>query len=205
MDVKQEAPPVRFEAPKPVASPVGKPWYNPPPKVAMGMGMGRGKVVLSALLALGTLLAGAWVAVVTYVAPSYGFPIDSAGPWQETTHRLVLHMVPGIVAAFCGFVLLVFIPALRRGKGRVMGGLAALVVIGAGAWLILGRTALAAFTGSTTVDAVQGSAQWVFLLRVAHEWGPGLLLVVFGAWSLGLQAVGKTRLGLQEVGKTRES
>jgi hypothetical protein len=205
MDVKQEAPPVRFAPPKAMTPPIDQPWYKPPPKVAMGMGMGRGKVVLSALLALGTLLAGAWAAVVTYAAPSFGFPIDSAGAWQDTTHRLVLHMVPGVAAAFCGFVLLVFLPALRRGKGRVMGGLAALVVMGAGAWLLLGRSALAAFTGSTTVDAVQGSPQWAFLLRIAHEWGPGLLLVVFGAWSLGLQAVGKTRLGLQELGKTRES
>jgi hypothetical protein len=189
MSVDQETPPVRFVPPKTAASPINEPWYNPPGAAMMG----RGKVTLAALLGVGTLLAGAWAAIVSLLAPSYGFPIDSVGAWHVTAHRLILHVVPGGVAVIGGLVLLIALPALRHGKGRIAGGLAALVVMSSGAWLLLGRSALAAITGSTVIDSVGGSPSWAFLLRVAHEWGPGLLLLAFGAWSLGLQAVGKTR------------
>jgi hypothetical protein len=123
----------------------------------------------------------------------YGFAIDAAPAWQQTTHRTMLHLVPGAVATVAGLVLMLAIPGLRRGRRRFLGALVALLTIAAGTSLVLGRSALAAFSASQLVDAVQGSPSTVFLLRLGYEWGPGLLLVAFGAWSLGLQAMGKVR------------
>ena len=155
--------------------------------------MGTGKVALSVLLSLGTILAGAWAAVVTYAGPAYGLSIDSAGAWQQTTHRAILHLLPGGVAAFLGLLLLIALPALRRGKGRFIGTVATLGVMAAGIWLVVGRSAWAAYTGNAAIDAVGGGTRWAFTLRLVHEWGPGLILLAFGAWSLGLQAVGQGR------------
>jgi hypothetical protein len=189
MDVKSYPPASHFERrsdPEPVDD---RPMSQPVPI------MGVGKVALSTLLALGTVLVGVWTALVAYAAPTYGFAVDSAPAWQQTSHRVVLHMVPGAVATVAGLVLLLTVPGLRRGRRRVLGALAALMAIVVGIELVLGRSALAAFSGSQLVEAVQGSPSTVFLLRLGSEWGPGLLLVAFGAWCLGLQAMGKVRVG----------
>jgi hypothetical protein len=166
-----------------------EPWYTPPGAAAMG----SGKVGLSVLLSLGTMVLGLWAAVVTYAGPAYGFAIDSAGAWQQTTHRALLHLVPGAGSAFLGLLLLIALPALRQGRARFIGTVAALGVMAAGIWLVIGRSLWAAYTGNAAVDTVGGGLRWAFELRLVHEWGPGLLLLAFGAWSLGLQAVGRGR------------
>lgn len=153
--------------------------------------MGSGKVFLAVLLGLGIALVGAWAAVVIYAAPTYGYAIDNAGAWQETNNRLVLHLVPGAVAALSGLILVFTVGAARRGRGRFWTGLFALLVMAAGVWLVIGRGALASYTGSSSVNTIPGSPRWAFELRMIHEWGPGLLLAIFGAWSLGLQAVSR--------------
>jgi hypothetical protein len=153
--------------------------------------MGTGKVFLAFLLALGITLVGAWAAAVSYAGPAYGYAIDNAGAWQETNNRLVLHLVPGAVAALSGLMLLFTVGSARSGRGRFWTGLFALLVMAAGVWLVIGRGALASYNGSSSVSTIPGSPGWAFELRMIHEWGPGLLLAIFGAWSLGLQAVSR--------------
>lgn len=187
MEVKSYPPATEFErrqAPLKDSEPPA-PWTPPRPM------MGGGKVFWSVLLTLGVIAAGAWTVAVAYAGPAYGFAIDTAPAWQQTTHRTELHLVPGAAAAVAGLLLLMCLPGLRWGKRRFIGGLMALVAIAAGVVLVLGRAALAAYTGSESVNAVSGSAYHVFVLRLGYEWGPGLILVLFAAWLLGMQAVGR--------------
>jgi hypothetical protein len=171
------------DAPPPMAAPRA-------PRVRA---MGPGKVTMVVLLALGVAVVGAWATLIAYAGRQYGLAVDSAPDWQQTTYRIALHLVPGAAAVLSGLVLLLTVPGLRRGRRRFLGGLAALLAIAAGTWLILGRGALAAYTGLANVDTMPGSPAIAFLLRAAFESGPGVLLLVFGAWSLGLQAVGRIR------------
>jgi hypothetical protein len=185
MEVKSYPPTSEFaRRPSPLVDSEPPPAWVPAPPA-----MGAGRVCLCVLLTLGTIAAGAWAAAVAYAGPAYGFAIDTAPAWAQTTHRTELHLVPGAVAVLAGLVLLVVLPRLRRGRRRFLGGLAALVAIAAGVALVLGRAALAAYTGSQSVNAVAGSPLHVFLLRLGYEWGPGLVLVLLAAWLLGLQAV----------------
>ena len=156
--------------------------------------MGSGKVFLAILLSLGIALVGAWGAAAIYAGPAYGYAIDNAAAWQETHDRLVLHLVPGAAAALSGLMLLFTVGPARRGRGRFWTGLFALLATAAGVWLVIGRGALASYTGSSSLNTIPGSPSWVFELRMIHEWGPGLLVAIFGAWSLGLQAVSKRLL-----------
>jgi hypothetical protein len=94
--------------------------------------------------------------------------------------------------------MLVFtLGAARTGRRRRWTGLFAMLVMAAGVWLVIGREALASYTGSPSVGTIPGSPSRAFELRMIHEWGPGLLLAIFGARSQGLQAVSRRlRAGL---------
>ncbi len=145
--------------------------------------MGGTRTSLLWLLSVATLLVGAWAGLVPYVGPLFGFGQGDAGAWQWTTDRAFLNLIPGAAGVFAGLLLFL---SLALGWGRGLAGFAGLLAAVAGAWLVLGPSAYGAVIGSTSLDTVHFGPVWNFTIRVGYHLGPGLLLVAFGAWTMGL-------------------
>ena len=152
--------------------------------------MGAAKISLLWLLAVATLLVGAWAGMVPYVGPLFGFGQGDAGAWQWTTDRAFLNLIPGAAGVLAGLLLLL---TMAFGRGRGLAAFAGLLAAVAGAWLVLGPSAYGALIGSTTLETVHFGPVWNFVIRVGYHLGPGLLLVAFGAWTMGLLPRGTVR------------
>lgn len=166
-----------------VAESTGSPTVVRTPVVTPAMG--AAKLSLLALVAVATLLVGAWAAIVPYAGPQFGFGWGDAGAWRWTLDRATMDLIPGAVALVAG--LLILIGLARGGRRRGLAGLAGLLTIASGAWLVLGSGIWTAFVGHTGLDVPQGvGVYWAFMLRLVYHLGPGLLLVAFGALTWGL-------------------
>jgi hypothetical protein len=147
--------------------------------------MGAAKLSLLGLLAVAMLLVGGWAAIVPYAGPQFGFGWGDGGAWQWTFDRAMMNLVPGAVALVAGLLMLFGLPG--GGRRRGLAGLAGLLTIASGAWLVLGSGIWTAFVGHTGLDVPQGvGAYWAFILRLGYHLGPGLLLVGVGALTWGL-------------------
>ncbi len=145
--------------------------------------MGAAKISLLWLLSVATLLVGAWAGIVPYVGPLFGFGQGDVGAWQWTTDRAYLNLIPGAAGVLAGLLLLL---TMAFGWGRGVAGFAGMLAAVAGAWLVLGPSAYGALIGSTTLEIPHFGPSWNFVIRVGYHLGPGLLLVAFGASTIGL-------------------
>jgi hypothetical protein len=153
--------------------------------------MGFAKLSMLGLLALATIVVGAWAGLIPYIGPMFGFGVTGEAPWSWSMERVYLDLVPGAAAVLAGFLLLLSVPAAAAGRGRFLAGFGGLLAVLAGAWLVVGPSAYATLAGGTASDA--GHGYWGFLLSLGYHLAPGLLLVVFGAWAWGLLPRGRVR------------
>jgi hypothetical protein len=147
---------------------------------------GKGEISVLTLLAVMIALVGVWSGIVPYVGGLFGFGLGDAPAWHWTVQRALLDLVPGGAALLAALLLLGMLPALAMGTGRLVAVLALVLVMLAGSWLVLGPSAYLAIAPGSGVPAPHGSPGWVFIQLVGYHYGPGLVLVAFGAGALGL-------------------
>ncbi len=128
-------------------------------------------------------LVGAWGAISVFVGPIFGYQPTSAGSWAWTTQNWLLHLLPGAVAVVAGLMILSASPSRRHeGTGAPI-GLAALMIVVAGAWFVIGPAAWATFESGPPF-ATGTSPMTSFLHQLGSSLGPGLLLAVLGGMAL---------------------
>jgi len=102
------------------------------------------------IVGLGAVIAGAFGALVPFFGPLIGLNTGMAKAWEMTAGRAVEHLIPGLVGLAGGVLLL---RARRRlaesgaGSGSVMA--AAIVVLAAGVWFIIGPDAWPVIHGAS--------------------------------------------------------
>jgi hypothetical protein len=145
------------------------------------MGMPRSRGAASGLL---LILLGVWGAAVPFIGPRFDFAYSLGQEW--TTGRGWLQVLPGVVAAVGGLLLL----ASRNRATAMLGGWLAVV---AGAWFVVGR----AFAGplslgdvGTPVAVTDTKRVW---LELTYFYGLGALIVFLGALALGRLSIRSVR------------
>ncbi len=142
-----------------------------------------GMGVLAALL-------GAWAAIVGFVGPEFGYQATNNSSWQWTTANWLLHLIPGGVAFVAGLAVLALAGASTLGA-RSLIRLAALAIVAAGAWLVIGPALWPVFESGSPYGSA-ATAQTAFTNQIGANLGPGLLLVALGA--MIYEAISASRL-----------
>ncbi len=122
---------------------------------------------------------GIWVALILFIGPyfHYGFHPDKA--WHWSSNRFWLEVLPGIVAAIAGAMM---ISAARRMSGGFSGWLA----IAAGAWLIIGPSlSLLWHKSGFPVGTPIGGSTRRAVEEIGFFYGPGALIVAYAAFATG--------------------
>ena len=125
-------------------------------------------------------LVGAWGALSVFVGPTFGYQPTSADAWSWTTQNWLLHLVPGAAAVVAGLMILSASPGRHRraGHGAPI-GLAALILVCAGAWFVIGPALWATFESGQPYAT--GTDAWTsFVNQVGSSLGPGILLAMLG-------------------------
>jgi hypothetical protein len=130
-------------------------------------------------MALLALLLGAWVAVVAFVGPSFGYPATATASWQWTTRNWLLHLIPGAVTVVAALMIMMVAGAHAPGARTVI-RLCALAMIVAGAWLVIGPALWPVFESGRPY-AGSADATTAFTKEIGANLGPGLLIVALGA------------------------
>ncbi len=145
--------------------------------------MPRSRGAMSGLL---LILLGAWGALIPFVGTYLDFAFTPEQAWTWTDARGWLEVLPGVVAALGGLLLLV---SGNRATAMLGGWLAVI----AGAWFVVGR-ALAGPLGigdaGTPVAATETKA---VTIELAYFYGLGALIVFLGAMALGRISVRSVR------------
>ena len=127
-----------------------------------------------------TLLLGAWVGIVSFVGPVFGFSGDGLGSWHWDAAHGYLFVIPGAAAFLAGLFSMVATINLER----AVLGFCGIIAMVAGAWLIIGPVAWPVLSGAaffkTDVSALSQLAYWI-----GYSLGPGALLFGFGAFIIG--------------------
>ena len=124
-------------------------------------------------------LFGAWAAIVGFVGPEFGYQATSNTSWQWTTANWLLHLIPGAVAFVAGLTAVAFAGAVTF-SGRTLLRLSGLVIVAAGAWLVIGPALWPVFESGSPYGYAS-TAQTSFTYQIGANLGPGLLLVALGA------------------------
>jgi hypothetical protein len=133
-------------------------------------------------VALLTALLGAWVGIATFVGPDFGWRPTVAGSWQWVMVNWLLHLIPGAAAFVGGLLVLARSPA-RQGGPNLLSALAALLVLLAGFWLVIGPAAWPVFESTPAFNTL-ASTNRAFLDALGASLGPGVLLAAFGGMAL---------------------
>jgi hypothetical protein len=128
------------------------------------------------------LLVGIWAAIAVYVGPYFGYRPTSTAVWTWNTQNWLLHLAPGAAAAVAGLLLLAVGPARRMALGGAV-TLPALLLLLAGAWLVIGAAAWPLIESGPAFHAATTS-MGAFLYRVGTTLGPGVVLTMLGGMAL---------------------
>lgn len=145
-----------------------------------GTGTGTGSAGLGTVGIL-TLLVGAWGGIVPFVGPLFGFNADGTMAWYWNLPHALLWVVPGAAACVAAAMMVGAMPRAVR-FGAFSGGVLAVL---AGAWFVVGPEAWPVLFRSAGVFAPAGAYK-SFLHMIGYSFGPGVLLLVFGALALGM-------------------
>ena len=133
----------------------------------------------SAISGLLIALLGIWGALIPFVGPYFDYAFGVNQTWHYTADRLYLDILPGVVAAVGGLVLLA---SSRRGV-LLWGALLSLI---AGAWFVVGPAV--SLTWESAAGPIGrplfGSTRQMLEL-VGYFYGLGALIVALAAFSLG--------------------
>jgi hypothetical protein len=132
------------------------------------------------------ILLGAWGALIPFVGPNLDFAFTPDQAWLWTDARGWLEVLPGVVAAVGGLLLLV---SGNRATAMLGGWLAVI----AGAWFVVGR----ALSGPLGIGDVGAPAavtdSKAAVLELAYFYGLGALIIFLGAAALGRVSVRSVR------------
>lgn len=136
----------------------------------------------AALTGLTAVVVGAWGALAGYIGPYFGFRPVATNAWNWNMPNGLLHLAPGAAAVVAGLMLLAMGPARRSVRGGAL-TLPAVLLLAAGAWMVIGPTAWPTFESSTPF-ALAPSATRNLLDIACASLAPGLVLVMLGgmAW-----------------------
>ncbi|OBI84849.1 hypothetical protein [Mycobacterium sp. 1245805.9] len=145
--------------------------------------MPRTRGAVSGLL---LILLGAWGALAPFIGPliRWSYSVDPA--WTWTTAKGWLEVLPGVVAAVGGLILVVS----GNRASAVLGGWLAVV---AGAWFVVGRALAATLNIGDVGQPVAATDLKRALLEVTYFTGLGALIVFLGGAALGRVAVRHAR------------
>jgi hypothetical protein len=142
--------------------------------------------VLSGVL---LILLGAWGALIPFIGPYFHFAYTPDVAWTYTAGRFWLEILPGVVTAIGGLILLLsaFRPAAMVG---------ACLAAAAGAWFALGSLVAPLWTGYGTVGPYAipaalypgtpvGGPVHIVAERLAYFTGLGVVIVAIAAVAFG--------------------
>lgn len=176
------------ETSDPVAAPSGSPFAPahaaPSPAGAIETREVSRLPVGGLLLAtFGAVLIAAWGGIAPYVGPVFGFHADAVGSWTWNLPHALLALVPGGIVVLVALMVISHAPGLRVGAGRAGLRMAGVVAMLAGAWFVVGPTAWPVLEGGRYLMA---GSPWGTLMRsIGFSFGPGVLLVAYGAFAFG--------------------
>ncbi|HET6874181.1 MAG TPA: hypothetical protein VFH70_05345 [Acidimicrobiales bacterium] len=136
----------------------------------------------SAFTGLMALLVGAWGAICVYIGPYFDFRPVASDAWSATFQAGLLHLLPGLVGAAAGLMLLVMGPARRAVPGRTL-ILPAALLVAAGAWFVIGPSAWPVFESGTAFMPTYHAGRDL-LNAACSSYAPGLLLMLAGGMAL---------------------
>ena len=136
-------------------------------------------------LGLLTLLVGAWGGIVPFVGPTFGFSGDGTMAWYWNMPHALLWLAPGAAAVVAGAVMLGMLPRALSGLGRIGAFGAGLLAVLAGAWFVIGPEAWPVLVRSAGVFTPAHPLR-EFARQIGYSFGPGVLLVLFGAMAMGM-------------------
>ena len=145
--------------------------------------MPRSRGALSGLL---LILLGAWGALIPFVGPVINWAYMSDPAWTWTTAKGWLEVLPGVVVAVGGLLLVV---SGNRGSAVFGGWLAAV----GGAWFVVGRTLASPLRIGDVGQPVAADDVKRALLEITYFTGLGALIVFLGGAALGRVAVRHAR------------
>lgn len=125
-------------------------------------------------------LIGAWVAVIAYAGPEFGYPMPPGSDqpaWEWSASHTWRHLLPGVAAIIAGGLLF----AGTRGLAAI-GGVIALV---AGAWMILNPFVVRAWLDSGGGGGGDASITMQILTPLGYHHVPGILTVGLAGFALG--------------------
>ncbi|OBI63018.1 hypothetical protein [Mycobacterium sp. E796] len=156
---------------------------NPDYDRARAAYMPRSRGALSGLL---LILLGAWGALIPFFGPNVNWAYMADPAWTWTTAKGWLEVLPGVVAAVGGLILLVS----GNRASAVLGGWLAVV---AGAWFVVGRAFAPMLNIGDVGQPVAATDLKRALLEVSYFTGLGALIVFLGGVALGRVAVRHAR------------
>ncbi|MGH9116182.1 MAG: hypothetical protein ACRDWW_10200, partial [Acidimicrobiales bacterium] len=145
---------------------------------------------------LGLFLA-AWGGISVFVGPLFGFDPTTSSAWDWTTQNWLLHLIPGACGVFAGLVILGSAPGRRVGRsGGGSVGMAALLMLGAGIWFVIGPAVWPLFESSSAY-AHGASTNMTFLNQLGANLGPGVLLAALSGMALKA-GIARPRVAVEE-------
>ena len=146
------------------------------------IGVPRVRVTPLSIVSALIILVGAWAGIVAFVGPSFRFSADGTVSWTWNLAHALLGLAPGAAAVLAGLWMLAAVPHMAYERRRPLMGLAGLLAIAAGAWLVIGPFTWPVLEGHGYFFA----AGWGLMLRqIGFSLGPGLVIAVGGAYALG--------------------
>jgi hypothetical protein len=125
------------------------------------------------------LILGVWGALIPFVGPYFNFSYSPDKAWHWTTGRLWLDVIPGVVAAIAGLMLM---GAGRRGRA----GLAAWLALLAGIWFVCGPMVSELWNHGVPQTGVPLHAKFTRVLeQLAFYQGIGVAITALAGIALG--------------------
>jgi hypothetical protein len=132
------------------------------------------------------IVLGLWGALIPFVGPYFDFAFSPDRVWAWSAARGWLEVLPGVVTAVGGFLLL-------SSRNRFTAMLGGWLTVFAGAWFVLGR-ALAGPLGLGAVGTpVAATESGRVGMELAYFYGLGALIIFLGAIALGRLSIRSAR------------
>jgi hypothetical protein len=127
------------------------------------------------------ILLGVWGAIIPFVGPYFDFAYTPDNAWTWTAARGWLDVLPGVVVALAGLVML-------ASANRLVAGTACWFAIAGGAWFVIGLP-LAPFMGLDIGFPTASSAGMRALETLAYFYALGAVIVFLASVALGRLSV----------------
>jgi hypothetical protein len=138
------------------------------------LAMPRRRGAVSGLL---ITLGGIWCAAIPFVGPYFDFVVGPDKAFDMTTGRFWLSLLPGVVAAVGGLMLM-------RSANRASATLGAQLALAAGIWLVIGRE-LSQLWSSSWAEAPLGGQDRQALELLLYFYATGAAITALAGIALG--------------------